>query len=352
MSVRRLLSILSVCVVASASMAAAAPKARTPKKGAPVAPAKDPTPPAPAAGSAAGSAAGGSGDAPAPPPEEPPPKDMNGVDENPDQAKTIGTPDPTIVAPPPATRPTGYPVEEALRPITLPQNMSELSISPHIQFSPVLSSDALRARYGITRQIQLGLTYLYAGIYNDPLTVDHKLGLHGGKAVGLDLTVLLANWIGVRVGVPVYIQPLAISLQLGVPLKFTFGDKFALGGLDDLLSIRLKRFPPSFYQEAFNAEGAAADKTNSTQSRGDLRFSFYGIYQHRKNVAFIGRFGIDEVDFSSNQNNNGFGGVTTFLRGGVDWTPRRYVDLGISVGFDDLGHGGTFGPQGYLAFRI
>ncbi len=345
MSVRRLLSILSVCVMASAAVAA--PKAPAPKKGAPVAPAKDatPTPPAPAAGSAAA-------DSPAPLPEEPPPKDMNGVDENPDQAKTVGTPDTTVVVPPPTTRPSGYPVEEALRPITLPQNMSELSISPHVQFSPVLSSDALRARYGITRQVQLGLTYVFAGIYNDPLTTDHKLGLHGGKAVGLDVTVLLANWIGVKVGVPVYVQPLAVALTIGVPLKFIFGDKFAIGGLDDLLSIRLNRFPPSFYQEAFNAQGAAADKSNTTQSRGDLRFSFYGIYQHRKNVALIGRIGIDEADFSSNVNNNGFGGVQTFLRGGVDWSPRRWCDLGISIGFDDLAHGGTFGPQGYLAFRI
>ena len=351
MSVRRLLSILSVCVVASATLAAAAPKAPAPKKGAPkgpVAPAKDsgsgsatPTP----AGSGSGSA-----EPPAPPPEEPP-KDMNGVDENPDRPKTVGNDDQAVVAPPPMLRPSGYPIEEALRPITLPQNMSEIALDPHAQVSPFEGTTALRARYGITRQVQLGLTYVLAGIYNDPLTVDHKLGIHAGKAVGLDVTVLIDNWIGVKVGVPVYIDPVAVSLQIGVPLKFTFGDKFALGGLDDLLNIRLNRFPPTFYQEVDNAQGAADDKSNTTQSRGDLRVSIYAIYQQKKNVALIGRLGADEGT-SSNVNPLNAGTLTYFIRAGVDWTPRKWVDLGISLGFDDLARAGSFGPQGYLAFRI
>ena len=57
-------------------------------------------------------------------------------------------------------------------------------------------------------------------------------------------------------------------------------------------------------------------------------------------------------------NNGGFAGTgpifetTTFVRAGFQWTPRRWVDLGLSVGFDDLAHAGTFGPQGYLALRI
>src|SRR5439155_11532013 len=125
------------------------------------------------------------------------------------------------VVPPKEMKKSGYPMEEVVRPITLPANMSEVGLAPHAQVKPYAGADALRARYGITRQVQLGLTYLFAGIYDDPVTMTTKdYGVHGGKAVGLDLTVLLADWIGVRVGVPVYLKPVAASLTIGVPLKF------------------------------------------------------------------------------------------------------------------------------------
>jgi hypothetical protein len=289
---------------------------------------------------------------------------MNGVDENPDRAKTIGQPDTSVVVPPPMKRETGYPIEEALRPITLPANMSELAFDAHLggyEPPPEAGADrgielaaamSLRARYGITRQVQLGLTYVLAGAYHDPVQAGSPFGVHAGKAVGLDVTVLITDFLGIKVGVPVYIDPVALSLAIGVPIKFTFGDKFAIGGLDDLLNITLDRFPTTYIQEVQNAQGAANDISHTTQSSGDLRISGYGIYQYQRNVAIIARFGIDEASFSANQNTNGYGGVATFLRGGLDWTPRPWVDLGFSLGFDDLGHVGTFGPEGYLALRI
>ena len=84
---------------------------------------------------------------------------------------------------------------------------------------------ALRARYGITRQIQLGLTYVLGGIYDDPKTAADKIGLHPGKAIGLDVTYLVRDFVGVRVGVPVWIYrpeeggAPAIGLTVGVPLR-------------------------------------------------------------------------------------------------------------------------------------
>ena len=72
--------------------------------------------------------------------------------------------------------------------------------------------------------------------------------------------MLLQDWIGVQVGVPIYISPLAVSLTLGAPIKFTFGDKFAIGGLDDLLNIRLTKFAPTFYQELQNATERATTR--------------------------------------------------------------------------------------------
>jgi hypothetical protein len=367
MRVRRLISILSACLVASATIAVAAPdkapakKAPAPKG--PVAPAKEKEPaPAPTTsgpatpGAPTGTppAGGPTAGAPVDMPEDPPPKDMDGRDENPDRPKGVGVEDdkPAIVVPVKKPTKSGYPVEEVLRPINVAQNMSEVSLGPHAQLSPYRGSDALRARYGITRQVQLGMTYLLAGIHDDPKTMTtDAIGVHAGKAVGLDVTVLITDYLGIRVGVPVYINPVAVSLQLGVPMKFIFGNKFAIGGLDDLLNITIHEFPPSFYLEHTNARFANNAASNTIKSRGAMRFSGFAQYQWKTKTAVLGRFGVNVDDFSSTQTDSG-GGLTTFMRAGLQWTPRKYVDLGLTLGFDDLGDVGTFGPAGILNFRI
>jgi hypothetical protein len=345
MSVRRLLSVMSVCLVASVTVVVAQPAKKDPK--APVAPAKDAAPTGSATEPAAdeGSAVQMVEDAPA---------DMEGTNEDPDAPRTGGDSagSVTAVALPPKQRTSGYPMEEVLRPITLPANMSEVSMSPHAQVSPYAGADALRARYGITRQAQLGLTYVLGGIYNDPGTVSDKTSFHPGKAVGLDVTVLLQDWIGVKVGVPVYIDPVAVGLTLGAPMKFRFGDKLALGGLDDLINISLYRFHPSFFQEVMNAQGASNFDNNTTQSRGSLRFSAFGEYQQNTKLALIGRIGVVMEDFATTRGNSGYGGISTFIRAGFQYTVRKYLDLGASLGFDDLARAGSFSPQLYGAVRI
>lgn len=354
--VRRLWSISSVCLVAATvTVVTAQPKKPAPKT--PVAPAKDAAPatPAPTPDAGSGSAAGSAVE-----PEEPPPKDIEGRDENPADPNAATTEQPAVVTPVKKTRPAGYPIEEALRPITLPQNMSEVSIAPHAQLGDYrgfgyMFTDALRARYGITRRVQLGFTYVLGGVYNDnafDATAEDKLAANPGKALGFDLTVLLQNWIGVRVGVPVYLKPVAYSLQLGVPMRFYLLDKLTVGGFDDLLNIKLSKFAPSFYHEGYNAQAEFLDSTNSAQSDGQLRFSTYAIYQQKPKVALIGRFGLEIENFSSRKTEGTGGGMFTFLRAGVQWTPRRWVDLGVSLGFDDLADLGSFGPAGFLAFRI
>jgi len=363
MTARRLLSILSVTLFASGTAVVAQPQPPAPKK-APAKGAKDPkkTPPAPAkdagtpakAGSAAGSAAGGGEGSAVQMSEDPPPSDINGVDENPDAPKSaIDGENPAIVTTAPPVKRTGYPIEVAARPITLTQNLSEVALAPHMVISPFASATTLRARYGITSKIQLGLTYMLGGIFDDPATTESKQAFHPGKAVGLDVTVMLQDWIGVQVGLPVYISPLAVSLTLGAPIKFNFGDKFAIGGLDDFLNIRVKRFAPTFYQELQNATNANATMINTINSAGELRVSLFGVYQYQPNFAIIGRTGIQMEDFATGKTDGCAGEcLTTFIYAGFDYSPRRYLDLGLSIGFDDLAHGGSFAPAGFLAFRI
>lgn len=353
MTVRRLVSVLSVVLVASATAVVAQPKggAKAPKT--PVAPAKAPEPapapaPAPAAGSGAGSAAPAEAGSAVQMAEDPPPSDMEGTNENPDAPKT-GAGSDTTATPAQVLKKSGYPIEEALRPITLPKNMSEVSLSPHLNsVDPLDGAMALRARYGITRQAQLGLTYLLGGAYDDPktLTTD-KVGFHPGKSVGLDVTVLLQDWIAVRLGVPVYIDPVAVGLELGAPVRFVLWDKLAIGGLDDLLNIKLYRFAPSYLSELQNATNAANEATGTTQSVGVLRVSAYGIYQYKPNFALIGRFGVQFGDINDTLHTG-----TAFIRAGLQVSPRKFLDLGLSVGWDDLSILGGFAPAGYLAVRI
>jgi hypothetical protein len=333
MSLRRLVSALSVVVgvVASATVVVAQPKA----------PADPAAPAAPDAGSAVQMA------------DEPPPADMDGVNENPDAPKTLGGGDSaSVTVTAPAKLTGGYPIEEAARPITLPQNMSEVSLDPHIQVSPAMASTALRARYGITRQVQLGVTYLFGGLYDDPETPMEKTAFHPGKAVGIDVTVLVQKWMGVKVGVPVYVDPGAVGVTLGAPMRFRFGERLTIGGMDDLVHVAVEKFAPSLYQEGFNALAAATSlNSNTIQSRGALHFSGYGIYQYLPKLAIIGRAAVHLEDFSPNRTDGG-GGITTSIRGGFQYTPRKFLDLGLSLGFDDLAHGGTFSPAGFLAVRI
>ncbi len=347
MSVRRVVSVLSVCLVASATVVVAQPKKNDPK--APVAPAKDPVP---AAGSAAGSGSGAA-EGSAVEMVEDPPADMDGIDENPDAPKVGDGSDAPVVVIPVKQKTAGYPIEEALRPITLPANMSEISLGINAPVDPFVPTAVLRARYGITRQVQLGLTYVVAGIYDDPATAGTKKStIHPGKAVGLDVTILAQDWIGVRVGVPVYIDPVAVALQLGAPMRFRFLDgKLALGGLEDLLSIKLYRFPPSLTSEVVNAASAATFDSGTIQSRGAFRVSAYGVYQQSPKLAIIARGGVHLEDFSGTRSVAG-GGSTTFLRAGLQYTAKKFLDVGGSLGWDDLSKVGAFAPQFYLQLRI
>jgi hypothetical protein len=330
-------------VVLAGGVALAQPKAPAPA-------------PAPAAGSAAPAGAG-AGSA-VQPIEDAPPSDMEGTTEDPSNPSGLSA-DHTDTTAPPAVpmKKSGYPLEETQRPITLPQNMGEVSIAPHFTASPFQSSDALHFRFGLTRQVQLGLTYVWGGFFDDDLAdMKDNVKFHAGKAAGLDVVYLLQNWIGVSVGVPVYLSPFAMAVDLGAPMKFRFG-KVAVGGMEDVVSIKISKFPPSLYQEAFNAASAANAMPGGTeQATARLHLSGYVAYQQSAKLALIGRIGLDRVFFPSGS--GGFAGsggadsTTTLVRVGLQFSPKKFLDVGASLGFDDLATADSFGLAGFFALRI
>lgn len=231
---------------------------------------------------------------------EPPSLDPTGTDENPDTAGldggvAVAGPD----APPTMIDDAGYPLEEVDRPITMPEFESELSLTTGFTFNPAVNNSVLRGRFGVTRQFQLGLTYNIGGLYDDDASGPKKTTFNPGKSLGFDGTFLVFDWLAIQAAVPMYLDPFAIGLRLGAPIKFKLTRNFAIGGLHDLVDFKLKAFVPSLDRENFNEAFAALVASNSKTDDGNLRIQGYGVYQHSPKLAFTGEFGARFADFDS-----------------------------------------------------
>jgi hypothetical protein len=238
--------------------------------------------------------------------EDAPPDDIEGTAENPDAPKLPGDDAPIVeaAAPPPVR--TGYPIEDVLRPLTLPAVTSEVSFDARSTFSDFDLELGLRAKYGITRQWQIGLRYLIGGLYDDPATMDDDAAtFNTGKAFGIDVTYLVFDWLAAHVTVPVYVDPFAMGLTLGAPMKFRFQDKFAIVLLDDFIDIRLNRYVPSLINERTNEALREADETNTSTPRGNLYLRVGGVYQQSPQLAVKANLTQTLQDFGDNDNPTG-----------------------------------------------
>lgn len=278
--------------------------------------------------------------------DDPPPiGDDTGGEENPDAPRILGEGDPAAPVTP-RPRATGYPIGEVDRPITLPEFSSELRFGAALYPSPLDVELGLYARYGITRQAQIGVRYLIGGLYDDPTPGD-KVKWNTGKAVAVDFSFLVTNWIAPRIAVPMYVDPFAIGIELGAPVKFRFG-KLAIVGFEDVVAFKLqsKLFLPNLERESFNEAAAAAYDLNQIASDGYIRLDFGAIYQLKPNLSVTGRFGVTLDDFSGDDS-------ASNLRAQVLFTPIRIVDLIGLIGFDRLDDASeTFHATGAIAVRI
>lgn len=268
--------------------------------------------------------------------------DPDGTDENPDGAVLPGAGGgdakaATTSADGPAIDATGYPVEEILRPITLPEFKSELQLRTGFTFNPEVNNSVLRGRFGVTRQVQLGLTYNIGGLYDDDGAGPKKTTFNPGKSIGVDAVVLVADWVAVQVGVPVYLDPVAVGLTLGAPVKFRITKNFAIGGLHDLVDFKLKGFVPSLDNEGVNEVNAALVNTNSSTDGGNIRVQGYGTYQHTPKLAITGEFGVRMADFSGDD-------AAYPLHFTAQYSPSSAFDIAGTLGFERLDEASsTFG---------
>lgn len=269
--------------------------------------------------------------------------DDDGGEENPD-APRIGD-EPVDAPKAPQRRASGYPVNEVLRPITLPDFTSEISLAAALYPSPVDVELRLRARYGITRQAQIGVQYGIGGLYNDGKK--GKVGWNTGKAVSIDFSFLVTNWIAPRIAIPMYVDPFAIGIELGAPVKFRFGDKFAIVGFEEVVGFKLQgdKFLPDVDSERRNEALADVIETNTLTPDGYIRIDFGAVYQVEDNLALTGRFGVTLDDFKGDDS-------ASSLRGQVQFTPKKMLDLTGEIGADRLDDAHSFHVTGAIAVRI
>ena len=280
-------------------------------------------------------AAGGDGGTAVDLPEDDTPStDPTGVNENPDAPRDTHGPAEIdaaagIAKPAPPPERKGYPIEEVLRPITLPALMSEAGIDVRNFIKPYDGNTTLRGRFGITKQIQIGLTYNIGGIFDDADMSSDSKKFNTGKSIGLDVTYSVFSWLGVRVTLPFYLSPFAMGATIGVPLKFRIGDRFAFGGGTDFISFKIHNFVPSLVDERINNFNAAAVDSGTGISKGSLFFTGFAQWQWKPNLVVGGDFGLLYDDF--NDVNTPFS-----LRALAQYSTSKKLDFGGALGFGDI----------------
>lgn len=246
----------------------------------------------------------------------------------------------------PAAKKTGYPVREVDRPLTLPDFTSEVRFDVRVFPDPLDAEFGLRARYGITRQIQLGVRYGIGGFYDDGKQAEEKIRFNTGKAVAIEGQYLVTEWLAPRVAVQMYVDPFAIGMAIGPAMKFRIGDKLALVGFEDLVAFKLTdKFVPDLESERVNELAATALTTSGFNSDGYIRFEGGVVYQVDDKTAVGGRFGVQFNDFEDAD-------AATGLRVNVQYTPKPMIDLLGNLGFAALDDANSFSIGGSIAFRI
>jgi hypothetical protein len=271
--------------------------------------------------------------------------DDGGADEDPG-APLLGG-DPVDDGPrAPAAKKTGYPVREIDRPLTLPDFTSEVRLDVRMFPDPVDIEFGLRARYGITRQIQVGVRYGIGGFYDDGKQAEDKIRFNTGKAVAIEGQYLITDWLAPRVAVQMYVDPFAIGMAIGPAMKFRIGDKLALVGFEDLVAFKLRdKFVPDLDNERANERAATALTTSGFNSDGYVRLEGGVVYQVDDKLAVGGRLGVQFIDFEDAD-------AATGLRVNVQYTPKPMLDLLGNLGFAALDDVNSFSVGGSIAFRI
>lgn len=247
--------------------------------------------------------------------------DETGMEENPDAPTTGGDDtDPRVVMKAPAA-PVEYPVESHRRPITLHGGMSQATLDYPVFFDPFRTAGQLVAAYGITDKIEAQLRYGIGSYSND----DSKY--YAGKSVAIGGVYQVFPWLGAQLELPMLLDPFAMGVTLGAPLKFRF-DKFALFVGRDLITFKIAKFAPIVEDTLATEALRVADASGTIMPDGTLRITGGIIYALKPNMSITGETGIVAVDFAGDE-------ATWLLRASLAMESKRF-DYGARLGIEDL----------------
>lgn len=241
-----------------------------------------------------------------------------------------------------------YPIEQVDRPLTLAEAQVELSLeNPFVKGSdnPTMWQ-VVRARYGITRDIEAGITYSFGLLNLSP--PDGAKTFEPGKAFSFDGGYTLwPQHLAVLMSLPFYVDPdaFALGVNLSVPFRVNLGSRWALYGGQDLLQLRIVKFPVDPANPGYNLGQVAMSAGGATPDRGNLSLNFGGMHQFKPNLAVYATMGVHYIDFEDT-------GAPVSFFGGATWSKHNRFDIGGRVGFFDLDTGDSFSLSVYGAYRL
>ncbi|MBK9070299.1 MAG: hypothetical protein IPL79_04760 [Myxococcales bacterium] len=231
--------------------------------------------------------------------------------------------------PPPARAVLGYPGREVDRPVSLPGGVGEIALSIKATSLPE-AGGLLRLRYGITPRVQFGLLYGGVSAYDKPTNGGgSSFSVEPGKSIGAELQVVIVDGVAVRATVPMYLDPYAAGVSIGAPIHVRLNSRFALVGLEDVVSFRVHKFFPSLLSEGTNIALAAAQANNGVVPRGTIRIVPGLMYQQSDKLSVGGQFGLLLINFGDDPT-----GVE--LKGRMLYNISTRFDFWATAGFDNL----------------
>jgi hypothetical protein len=243
-----------------------------------------------------------------------------------------------------------YPIEAIMRPLTLVEGMAEVGLDiPFVSYG--LPADetgraftqVLRAGYGVTEDIQIGLTYNF-GLQQ----VAPESHYEAGKAFSVDaLYNLIPGWLALQVSLPFYVDPFAMSLTLGAPFRLKLHEKIAIIGGQNLLQIKFVKFPVDPENPAYNVGTVAGiDAAGQGEPDGNFNLLFGALFQAKPNLALSLMVGTLFFDFKSED-------APFPLWLDLRWSKSPIFDFGARAGtqaMDDFGN--RIFVTVYTAYRI
>jgi hypothetical protein len=267
----------------------------------------------------------------------------------PDDPMSLVPREPVAREPPLRFTKRDYPQELVRRPMTLAAQQAEVSLD--VPYSgndgdPALTQ-VLRAGFGLTVDLQLGVTYSVGLERLD--APDGEDAFEVGKAFSVDAAyTIIPAYLAAEVRLAFYADPdlFGMGVILGLPYKIRLGgDRFMIYGGVDLVRIRIKELAVDPANPAANLAIINRPPSSSAPVGGASLVT--GVaFQARRDTAIYGTFGIDWPDFDADDQP-----VSLFV--GATFSPSARFDLGARVGFhrlDDVGD--WFGAAVYAALRL